>query len=165
MTVRSVLIGIVCIALVCLIVAWAELVTGQIMIGFLQLPPVVVAALFVLTLLTKGMRRLAPRLALRPSELVVIYCMMLIASMVASRGLMEDLLPSLVGVNYFANPGNRWEEFFFSNIPQRLVPWDVAGGPHQFVASAFYEGLQEGSWRARSTRGSKRGSGCPGGCG
>jgi len=144
MTFRAVVVGIIGIVLVCFIVAWAELVTGQIMIGFLQLPPVVVAALFVLVLLTKGMRWIAPRLALRPAEIVVVYCMMLIASMVSSRGLMEDLLPTLVGVNYFANPGNRWEEFFYPNIPQRLVPWDVGGGPHQFVATAFYEGLQEG---------------------
>ncbi len=151
MTFRALVVGLVGIVLVCFIVAWAELVTGQIMIGFLQLPPVVVAALLVLVLLTKGLRRVAPRLALRPGEIVVVYCMMLIASMISSRGLMEDLLPTLVGVNYFANPGNRWEEFFFPNIQQRLVPWDTGGGPHQFAATAFFEGLQEGEtlpWQA-----------------
>jgi len=151
MTFRALVVGLVGIVLVCFIVAWAELVTGQIMIGFLQLPPVVVAALLVLVLLTKGVRRVAPRLALKPGEIAVVYCMMLIASMISSRGLMEDLLPTLVGVNYFANPGNRWEEFFFPNIHQRLVPWDTGGGPHQFVATAFFEGLQEGErlpWQA-----------------
>jgi len=144
LTFRSLLVGIICIVLVCFIVAWAELVTGQIMIGFLQLPPVVVAALFVLVLLTKGVRRIAPRLALEPGELVVVYAMMLIAAMISSRGLMEDLIPTLVGVNYYADPGNRWYDLFYGQIQPWMVPWDPGAGTHQFVATAFYEGLREG---------------------
>jgi hypothetical protein len=96
LTLRALFVGLIGVAAVCFIVAWAELVTGQIMIGFLQLPPVVIAALFVLVLLVKGMRRISPRLALQPGEMVVVYVMMLIASMISSRGLMEDLIPTLV---------------------------------------------------------------------
>lgn len=147
---RALLVGVIGIGIVCFIVSWAELVTGQIMIGFLQLPPVVVAGLFGLVLLNGAIHRIAPRLALRPGEIAVAYCMMLLASMVSSRGLMEDLLPTLVGVNYYADPGNRWEEFFFGHIPGWAVPWDPGGGIRQFVSSAFYEGLKEGEpfpWR------------------
>lgn len=141
---RSLLVGLVGIVVVSFIVSWAELVTGQIMIGFLQLPPVVVAALFLLVLLTKAMRRIAPRLSLRPGEIAVVYCMLLMAAMLSSRGLMEDLLPTLVGVNYYADPGNRWEELFFRYIPAWAVPWDPGGGVHQFPATAFYQELREG---------------------
>ena len=144
LSVRALLVGLLGIVVVSFIVSWAELVTGQIMIGFLQLPPVVVAALFALVLVTKGLRRIAPRLALTPGEIAVAYCMMLIAAMLSSRGLMEDLLPTLVGVNYYADPGNRWEELFYSFIPPWAVPWDPGGGIHQFSATAFYEGLREG---------------------
>jgi hypothetical protein len=144
MTLRAVLVGIIGIVLVCFVVAWAELVTGQIMIGFLQLPPVLVAVLFLLVLVTKAVRRVAPRLALRPAEIVVAYCMMLLAAMISSRGLMEDLIPTLVGVNYYADPGNRWQDLFFPYIQPRLVPWDPGGGMHQFAANAFFEGLSEG---------------------
>jgi len=144
MTVRAVAVGVIGIVVVCFVVAWAELVTGQIMIGFLQLPPVLVAMLFGLVLLTKGVRRISPRLALRPAEIVVAYCMMLLAAMVSSRGLMEDLIPTLVGVNYFADPGNRWQDLFFPHLQPRLVPWDPGGGAHQFAANAFFEGLGEG---------------------
>ena len=144
MTLRAVAVGLVGIAAVCFIVSWAELVTGQIMIGFLQLPPVVVAALLALVLANKGVRRIAPGLALGARELAVVYCMMLIASMISSRGLMEDLLPTLVGVNYYADPGNRWQDLFFSQVPTWMVPWDPGGQVKQFSSSAFYEGLREG---------------------
>jgi hypothetical protein len=141
---RALLIGLVAIAIVALIVSWAELVTGQIMIGFLQLPPVVVAVLFVLVLANKGVRAVAPKLALRSHEIATVYCMILLAAMVSSRGLMEDLLPTLVGVNYYADPGNRWETLFFPYISPQLVPWDPGAGAHQFASVAFYEGLREG---------------------
>jgi len=141
---RSVVIGMVCIVVVCLVVSWAELVTGQIMIGFLQLPPVALAGLFGLVLLNKAVRAISPANSLRPHELLVVYCMMIIAAMVSSRGLTEDLIPTLVGVNYYANPGNRWQELFFGHLQPWMVPWDPGGGIAQFPASAFYEGLREG---------------------
>jgi len=139
---RSLAVGLAAVFVVCLVVSWAELVTGQIMIGFLQLPPVAIAVLFALVLANKAARRLSPRAALRPPELGVVYVMMLMAAMVSSRGLMEDLLPTLVGVNYYANPGNRWQELFFPHIRPWLVPWDPGGEPTQFVSTAFYEGLR-----------------------
>jgi hypothetical protein len=144
LTLRALFVGLIGVAAVCFIVAWAELVTGQIMIGFLQLPPVVIAALFVLVLLVKGMRRISPRLALQPGEMVVVYVMMLIASMISSRGLMEDLIPTLVGVNYYADPGNRWQDLFYAHVRPWMVPWDPGGGIRQFISTAFYEGLREG---------------------
>jgi len=40
---RCMLIGAAAVVAVCLVVSWAELVTEQIMTGFLQLPPVALA--------------------------------------------------------------------------------------------------------------------------
>jgi hypothetical protein len=144
LSLRAILIGLPAIAVVCFIVSWAELVTGQIMIGFLQLPPVALAGLFVLVLANKAMGRLSPKAALRPPEIAAIYLMMLLAAMLSSRGLMEDIIPMLVGVNYYANPGNRWQDLFFAHIPAALVPWDPGGGALQPSAVAFFEGLREG---------------------
>jgi hypothetical protein len=141
---RVILIGLLAIAVVCFIVSWAELVTGQIMIGFLQLPPVALAGLFLLVLANKALRRLAPRAGLRPPEVAAVYLMMLLAAMLSSRGLMEDIIPMLVGVNYYANPGNHWESIFFGSIPAGLVPWDPGGGALQPSVVAFFEGLREG---------------------
>src|SRR5690349_893780 len=48
LTPRALVIGIVCVAITCCVVCYAELVVGKIQIGFLQLPPVVVGMLVLL---------------------------------------------------------------------------------------------------------------------
>ncbi len=144
-TPRAIIAGLIAMLVTVFIVAWAELVTGTIQIGFLQLPPVVVALLFVFALLNKLLGRIAPRWVLTGPELVVIYCMMLMASMITSRGLMEDLIPVQVGLNYYANASNKWEEMFFSHVKPWMVPWDVDGGPLQDVSVGFFEGLRPGA--------------------
>ncbi len=144
-TPRALIAGLLAIAATVFIVAWAELVTGTIMIGFLQLPPVVVALLFLFALLNKLLARISPRLPLTPPEMVVVYCMMLMASMITSRGLMEDLIPMQVAMNYYATPASGWENVFFPHIKQWMVPWDVKGGALQDVSVGFYEGLKPGT--------------------
>lgn len=149
-TPRALLVGLIAIFVTVFIVAWAELVTGTIQIGFLQLPPVVVALLFLLALLNKVLARISPRLPLTAPELVVVCCMMLMASMITSRGLMEDLIPVQVGLNYYATPANKWEETFFPHLKPWMVPWDAQGGALQDVAVDFFEGLRPGApipWR------------------
>jgi len=63
LSLRSLLLGLGAVGVTVLIVSYAELVTGQIMIGFLQLPPVVVVLLFLLVLGNKAVRRLRARWA------------------------------------------------------------------------------------------------------
>lgn len=136
-------VGLAGIAVVCFVVSWAELVTQKIQIGFLQLPPIALAMLFMLVLANGAARRL--RLAgLSPQELALVYAMWLLAAMVASRGLMERFLPMLVGVNYFADQGNHWGPLYFGYIKHWLVPWDPAGAPQQWLTMRFYEGLRPG---------------------
>ncbi len=134
------------LASICVIfvVAWAELFTGQIMIGFLQLPPVVVAATFILILANRAAAKLCPRLALNARETLVVYLFMLFASMVTSRGLMEDLIPMEVGINYYADETNKWAELYNPHIKQWMVPWDLNGGVRQPVTTAFFESLRPG---------------------
>jgi len=138
MSVRAFLIGLLCVALTSFIVSWAELVTKSIQIGFLQLPPVVVGLLFFLIIVNKGLKRFKKQLT--PQELAVIFCMMLVSSMISSRGLMEDLMPTMVGVNYFADPVNKWDKLFFPHIKKWLVPWDPSGPPKQEIVKGYYEG-------------------------
>src|SRR5436309_2874707 len=85
---RALAVGLGCVVLTCVLVCYAELVVGKIQIGFLQLPPVVIGML-VLLLGVQGLARNRERLRLRPHELFTVYVMMLLASMVSSRGLLE----------------------------------------------------------------------------
>jgi hypothetical protein len=145
---RAILIGIICTAAVSVIVAYAELVVG-LQIGFLQLPPVAIGFLILLLLASRALGKIsAPGtcvpLRLRPSELAVIYCMILLGTMVSSRGLMERWMPTLVGVNYYARPSNRWEELFFPHVKNWMVPFNPDQGPNQEVAKWFFQGLPDG---------------------
>lgn len=141
---RALGVGVICVAITCVVVCYAELVVGKIQIGFLQMPPVVVGMLVLLLGTRAALTRLSPRLRLKTHELFTIYAMMLLASMVSSRGLLEKLIPVLIVPNYFATPENGWKGKFFSWIPKWAVPWDPHGGPKQFVSARFYDALKPG---------------------
>lgn len=141
---RALVVGIICVIVTCLVVCYAELVVGKIQIGFLQLPPVVVGMLVLLLGVQAALGRFSCRLKLKPHEMFTVYIMMLLSSMIASRGLMQKLIPLLIVPNYFATPENGWKAKFFGSIPRWLVPWDPHGDPKQFVAARFYDALRPG---------------------
>lgn len=138
------MLGLALVGVVCVVVSYAELVAMSIQIGFLQMPPVVIGIFFFIALVNRGMQRLRSRFGLSAGELMTMYCMMLVASMVSSRGIMEKLIPLLTAPNYFANPANRWKELYYPHIKQWLVPFDPGGGAQQFSAIRFYERLRAG---------------------
>jgi hypothetical protein len=150
-TPRAVLLGLACVVATCYVVCYAELVVAKIQVGFLQLPPVVIGML-VLLLGGQGLlRRMGARVGLKAHELFTITVMMLLASMIASRGLLEKLIPLLPIPNYDANAGNRWAELILPYIPRWAVPFDPAGDPKQWTTARFFEALRAGErvpWEA-----------------
>lgn len=141
---RAVIIGLALVTLVCFIVCYAELVITRIQIGFLQMPPAAIGIFFFLILFNGLMRSTSSRLGLNPGEMLMIYCMMIVAAMVSSRGIMEKIIPSIVTVNYYANPSNNWQQLFFPHIKKWLVAFDPEGPTQQRVSKQFFEGLREG---------------------
>ena len=141
---RALGVGLVCVVVTSLVVCFAELVVGKIQIGFLQLPPAVVGMLVLLLGAQAAFRRLSPKLTLRPHEMFTIYVMMLLTSMVSSRGLLQKLIPLLIVPNYYATPENGWKAKFFPHIPQWAIPFNPNGDAKQDVATRFYEGLKPG---------------------
>ncbi len=144
LTPMALFIGVICVIVTCCVVCYAELVVGKIQIGFLQLPPVVVGMLVLLLGVQSALNRLSSRLRLRPHELFTIYVMMLLASMISSRGLLQKLIPLLVVPNYNATAENGWPAKFFPNIRAWEVPWNPAGEPKQFVSARFFDALRPG---------------------
>jgi hypothetical protein len=141
---RALLVGVVCVAITCVVVCYAELVVGKIQIGFLQLPPVVIGMLVLLLGAQAVFGRFSARLRLKPHEMFTVYVMMLLASMVSSRGLLQKLIPLLVVPNYNATSENGWAAKFFPHIPSWAVPWNPHGDPKQFASKAFFEALKPG---------------------
>ena len=82
---------------------------------------------------------LGRRLALSKPDLVLIYCMLLMAVTVPTWGLMFFLLGTIVYPFYFATPENRFEDLFFDYIPQWMVPRDPE------AIKGYYEGLPRGT--------------------
>ncbi|MEO2005202.1 MAG: DUF6785 family protein, partial [Candidatus Poribacteria bacterium] len=148
---RAMAIGVPLVVLICAIVSYAEQVLAYIQIGFLQLPPAVIGVFFFLVVGNKALGRLGRGVGLTRQELMLIYCMLLLASMVSSRGLMGLLLPALIAVNYYATDANSWRELFFNNIRRELIPFDPNGPANQDGARLFYEKVETASeipWRA-----------------
>ena len=151
LTLRGLVIGLICIVATCFVVTYAELVVGAIQIGYLQLPPVVVGLLVVLLAAQGILTRVSKRLQLEKRELFTIYTMMLLASMISSRGLMEKLLPLLVVPNYFATPENNWQGLFGESLKKYSLPFDTNGAAKQTLAVRFFESLRYGEqipWKA-----------------
>jgi len=150
-TLRGVVIGLVFVAITCLCVCWAELVLTSIQIGFLQMPPAAIGIFFFLVLLNRGMRGIGRRLRLSAAELAMIYCMMVVACMVSSRGVMEKIIPLLVTTNYYADSSNHWQALFSPHIKKWMVAFDPSGPAQQPAAKFFFEGLRGGEaipWQA-----------------
>lgn len=145
-SVRGIIFGLVLVIAISFIVCYAELVTARILIGSQQIPPAVIAVFALVVLINKGLRRISRRLRLSSTELTMIYCMMLLATLVSARGIVEKLLPVLVTSNYFADSNNRWHELYSPHIKPWLVPFDVNGGPNQLVSKRYYEGLRVGEY-------------------
>ena len=151
LTGRSFLLGTCFVIVICCIVSYAELVITYIQIGFLQLPPAVIGLFFFLVLGNRLLGKLGDRFGLSARELMCIYCMMLVASMISSRGVMEKLIPALIAVNYFTNETNSWDTLFFPHIKPWLIPFSPDQKGQASVAIGFYEGLRTGDaipWRA-----------------
>ena len=146
LTGRAFIAGLVCVALTCVLVTWAELVISTIRIGYLQLPPVSIGLLIVVLGLTRGLSGLLKgRWAFTASELATVYVMSLVAAMISSHGMVQKLLPVLAAENYFASSQNGWQKLFGEHIPRWLVPYDPMGAPHQAVTTAYYERLPRGA--------------------
>ncbi len=154
---RTLLTGSLLTALTSVIVASAELIAQTIQIGMMQLPPVVIALLFLLVLFNRGLTRLRRQWAFTTPELTILFVMMLFGAMLASRGLMERLIPTQVGVSYYAE-GNRWETLYFPHIRPEIVPWDPQQPQPEPLVKHFYQRLPYGhsipwgAWVASTAR-------------
>ncbi|MFN7018394.1 MAG: DUF6785 family protein, partial [Fimbriimonadales bacterium] len=69
---RALFVGLFGSAAASVIVASAELIAQTIQIGMMQLPPAVIALLFVCVLLNRLVARVSPRAALSAPELAVV---------------------------------------------------------------------------------------------
>ena len=76
--------------------------------------------LFVLAVANLLVRRLSSRLALRQNELLVVYIMVVIASVMASHDLLQNLFGAIGHPHRMATPENKWQTLWFKYLPLDL---------------------------------------------
>ncbi|MCM8772652.1 MAG: hypothetical protein NC926_05180 [Candidatus Omnitrophica bacterium] len=95
---------------------------------------------FVNTILKKIKRKIA----FSSGELLVIYCMMLVASSVTEMGFGSQILPIISAPYYYASPENEWDKLIIPYLKKFLIVND------REAIKYFYEGLPKGMsipWR------------------
>ena len=138
-TTRAILIGLICAALECLIAPYNDYVIRNIFLagGHFPVGPFFVITVLIL-LVNVLVRKIDPRSALKPQEIVTIWCIMIVAVGIPSTGLMRTVLSPMVAYKYRATMENDWEHLFHQYIPQWRVVQD------QKAILSFYEGLLPG---------------------
>ena len=95
---------------------------------------------FVLTLLVSVLVRLLGRhLSLSRADLVLVYCMLLMAVTMPTWGLCFFLIGTIIYPYYYATPENRFAELFHHLIPSWMTPQDMR------AIKDYYEGLPRGA--------------------
>ena len=99
----------------------------------------VIFNIFVLTILNFLLRRISKRIAFSQGELLTIYVMLCIATVVAGHDMMQVLGPILGHAFWFATPENEWQELFWDYIPRWLAVdnRDVLRGHYESDATLY----------------------------
>jgi len=107
-------------------------------------PPVSVMFFFFLVVAINVLLfRFSRRLALDSNELLLIYAMTMVGAPLCSFGLVQFLIPNMVGPIHFATPENMWQEDFLHHVPDWFGPRDKG------VIDGFYTGSWDGvPWSA-----------------
>lgn len=135
---RALLLGLLLVPVLCLWEIWGEagIVHGTQMTFFY--PPV--APVFMLAGLALGnaLARRFTRRAWSAAELLLVYCMLVVASGLPSTGLTQFLIPLLPAPYYYATPENRWAVLFHRYIPGWIAPSEPE------AVKRLFEGLGPG---------------------
>ena len=114
-------------------------------IGFNPSSPGAIFFFMITVFLSAIVGLISRRLPLSKADLVLIYCMLLMAVTVPTWGLMFFLLGTMVYPYYYATPENHFAELLHTNIPSWMVPQDAR------AIKDYYEGMPKGAtipWEA-----------------
>ena len=146
-TARSVVVGVVLVAAICRIEAYSDYYANNVWLAAHHFPIVAVFALTLLVLCVNTvLRKTGLASPLAPAELITIWCMMIVTASLPTLGLASYLLPTLVGLTYFATPENSWIELFHQYIPDWLIIRDKNAARYFYEGLPFGESIPWGLW-------------------
>ncbi len=144
-TVRAVLLGIVLTAVANLWLHWAELVLGgrgHTALAGTSIPIGAFNILFLLVIVNIALTRFLRPLAFSRVELLVIYVMLTVSTVISSSGGMHFIVPTITAAFYYANESNAWATLFHAHIKDWIAQKDKA------ALYGFYVGNASVPWAA-----------------
>lgn len=137
---RAFIIGLAIVALLSWATPYNDYLVGATLMAGNYLPVGGFLMLTLLIVVINGLiRTVKPKLALRPVELVVIWCMIATASSIPGSGLMRSLIPYITAPTYYASPENQWEKRLLVHMPDDLLIRDQA------AVKGFFERSPDGA--------------------
>jgi len=85
-----------------------------------------IMVVFALVLLNGVFKRLVPRAAFSQGELLTVYAMLNLSTVIAGHDILQVLAPILGHAFWFATPENEWQPLFFRHIPAWLTVSDLS---------------------------------------
>ena len=141
---RGLIIGVLlCVGVGLVAPYWAVFTNNG--VGFAPASPGAILFLMVTVLASAVVGLISRRLSLPKADLVLIFCMLLVAITVPTWGTMFFLIGTMVYPYYFATSENRFADLLHPHIPSWIVPQDVQ------AIKDYYEGLPKGGripWEA-----------------
>ena len=139
-TLRALVIGVIVTALIDLWIHYAELVLGgtrgHTALANTSIPVGSFSVLFALVFLNIGLTRIAPSLRLSTAELLTIYVMSAVSTVLSSSGGMHFLIPTITAAHYFSHvdPTGNWAAGFINYVPKWMAQSNMD------ALNAFYKG-------------------------
>jgi len=144
-TLRAVLLGIALTAVADLWIHWAELVLsarGHTALANTSVPVGAFNILFLLVIVNIVLTRFLKPLAFTRVELLVIYVMMTVSTVISSSGGLHFIVPTITAAFYYANDSNAWATLFHPYIKDWIAQKDKA------ALYGFYVGNATVPWAA-----------------
>jgi hypothetical protein len=142
MTWRAFLIGILGVVVLCLVVPVNDYKLGNTFLTGNHFPVGVFFALVFLTLAVNGVLRLVRRAwMLRQPELMLVWCMMIVASTVPASGLMRNFVPAMTAAPYLSQrPDLIWDDVL-REAPEGIL---LSNRANDTASKKFWEGTPKG---------------------
>jgi hypothetical protein len=138
-TIRSIVIGLVACGILSIAIPLSEFVVGASRLNLSQLPVAAMGFFFTFVIVNSIVGRISKAAMLNTAELVVVFVMSFLASIMATSDMLNWPLGVMGAPYYYATPENRWIEDVWPHLQQ----WWVVQGPREELRWAFV-GLPNG---------------------
>ena len=81
-----------------------------------------------------SLRRLAPRLAFSQPELLTVYIILVVGTVLAGHDMFQNLFGAIGHAEHYATPENKWRDLFFAFLPKYWIVRDPV------ALKGFYQG-------------------------